>query len=93
MGSWTANRQARGTGVVGAVLAAVEGDARARGWAAVNWITAADNVAAQKVYDRFAQRTSWLMYEWNLLAQLPELMLKIKGTTKSVDPGRPGPRV
>jgi hypothetical protein len=32
----------------------------------LRWITAADNVTAQKLYDRIATRTSWVTYEREL---------------------------
>jgi GNAT superfamily N-acetyltransferase len=54
---------ARGTGVVEALFAAIEGLAAERGWGIVRWITAADNHRARAVYDRLAERTEWVTYE------------------------------
>lgn len=34
-----------------------------RGSGVLNWITAADNETAQKLYDALGRRTSWVMYE------------------------------
>jgi ribosomal protein S18 acetylase RimI-like enzyme len=53
----------RGGGVGAALLEHLRGLARERGWGAVTWITAADNQAAQSLYDRLAERTSWVTYE------------------------------
>ncbi len=52
--------EVRGHGVATALIAAV-GEKAAGG--DVRWITAADNTTAQRVYDRVATRTSWVMYE------------------------------
>ena len=51
---------ARGNGVATALIEAVQQKA---GGVTVRWITAADNVTAQRVYDRVATRTSWVTYE------------------------------
>jgi RimJ/RimL family protein N-acetyltransferase len=55
--------EARGTGAVHALFAAIGDLARDRGWAVVRWTTAADNYRAQAVYDRYAERTSWVTYD------------------------------
>lgn len=55
---------ARGSGAGTALVEAVASRARETGDAAtLRWITAADNTAAQRVYDRIATRTSWVTYE------------------------------
>ena len=54
---------ARGQGVGGALIDAVATEARARGWTALRWITAADNATARALYDRLARATHWVTYE------------------------------
>jgi len=51
---------ARGRGVATGLIQAVRDRA---GGAQVRWITAADNVTAQRVYDRVATRAGWVTYE------------------------------
>jgi ribosomal protein S18 acetylase RimI-like enzyme len=53
----------RGYGVGAALLEHLRGLARERGWSVVRWITADDNVTAQRLYDRHAQRTPWVTYD------------------------------
>lgn len=53
----------RGAGAATALLGAIEEHARAEGGGTVRWITAADNAAAQRLYDRVATRTTWVTYE------------------------------
>lgn len=53
----------RGTGAARALVAAVEEHARARGGGTLRWITADDNLTAQRFYDRVATRTRWVTYE------------------------------
>jgi Acetyltransferases len=55
--------EARGHGVASALIARLTELARATGPGTLRWITAADNVTAQRVYDRVATRTSWVTYE------------------------------
>jgi ribosomal protein S18 acetylase RimI-like enzyme len=54
---------ARGSGAASALIARLERIARERGAGIVRWITASDNLTAQKLYDRVATRTSWLTYD------------------------------
>ncbi len=54
---------ARGRGAASAIIGHLEQLARERGAAIVRWITASDNVSAQRVYDRLAGRTTWLTYD------------------------------
>ena len=54
---------ARGAGVATALIERLKQLARATGPGTLRWITADDNVTAQRVYDRVAKRTSWVTYE------------------------------
>jgi GNAT superfamily N-acetyltransferase len=54
---------ARGTGVASALIDRLTELARATGPGTLRWITAEDNVTAQRVYDRLAKRTTWVTYE------------------------------
>jgi GNAT superfamily N-acetyltransferase len=54
---------ARGTGVASALIQRLTELARATGPGTLRWITAEDNVTAQRVYDRLAKRTTWVTYE------------------------------
>ncbi|MCU1543396.1 MAG: acetyltransferase [Microbacteriaceae bacterium] len=55
--------EARRSGAASALLDALKGIALERGLGVVRWITAADNVAAQRVYDRVATKTPWVTYD------------------------------
>lgn len=57
------DEELRGTGAGTALLDAVAAHATAHGGGTLRWITAHDNVRAQRVYDRLATRTSWVTYE------------------------------
>lgn len=54
---------ARGEGAATALLEALRTTARSQGFSVVRWITAADNAAAQRVYDRVAEKTNWVTYD------------------------------
>ncbi len=54
---------ARGEGAATAILESLKTRAREQGLSVVRWITAADNDAAQRVYDRVAQKTEWVTYD------------------------------
>ena len=54
---------ARGSGVVDALFAAMRDEAARRGWSVVRWITAADNHRARAAYDRVATATPWVTYD------------------------------
>ena len=56
-------RQARGTGAVDALLAALQERCRQRGWSHVRWVTRAENATAQRTYDRLAVRTELVTYD------------------------------
>lgn len=53
----------RGTGAATALIDAVAEHAAAHGGGTLRWITADDNLTAQRVYDRVATRTRWVTYE------------------------------
>jgi len=53
----------RGHGVGTALIEALSSHITTRGGGTLRWITAQDNVPAQRVYDRIATKTSWVMYE------------------------------
>lgn len=54
---------ARGLGAATALLGKLKSIARERGLVMVRWITAADNVTAQRIYDELATRTRWVTYD------------------------------
>ena len=54
---------ARGTGTATALIEAVAERATAAGGGTLRWITAANNATAQRVYDRVADRSTWVTYE------------------------------
>ena len=53
----------RGTGVGRALISRLTEIARENGCAKVRWVTAEDNVVAQRLYDRIAERTTWVTYD------------------------------
>jgi ribosomal protein S18 acetylase RimI-like enzyme len=55
--------EARGGGVASTLLDAIRELARERSLTVVRWITASDNVRAQRIYDRVATKTAWLTYD------------------------------
>jgi ribosomal protein S18 acetylase RimI-like enzyme len=54
---------ARGTGTATALVDAVAERAADNGGGTLRWITAEDNTTAQRVYDRVAERSTWVTYE------------------------------
>ncbi len=54
---------ARGSGAAEALIDAVKGVARDKGWGVVRWITADDNYRGRGVYDKLATRTMWITYD------------------------------
>ena len=56
----------RGHGIAGELIEAAARDGAAGGGGTLRWITAADNTAAQKLYDRIATRATWVTYEREL---------------------------
>jgi len=57
------DRDHRGAGVGRALLNAISEIGRLDGCSIVRWITAADNLPAQRLYDSIATKTSWLTYD------------------------------
>jgi GNAT superfamily N-acetyltransferase len=55
--------QVRGRGVGRALIDRLAELAREQGAAKVRWVTAPDNVTAQRLYDDMADRTEWLTYD------------------------------
>lgn len=57
---------ARGSGAAEALIKALEGLGRTRGWTVIRWITAEDNYRARGLYDRVADKTKWATYDIKL---------------------------
>jgi GNAT superfamily N-acetyltransferase len=57
---------ARGHGVGRALIEWLAERGRGEGWLRIYWQTAQDNVRAQALYDKLAERTDWLRYELDL---------------------------
>ncbi len=57
------DESARGSGIGRRLIEFVHARSLEVGHGGVSWITAADNVDAQRLYDAFARRTSWVTYE------------------------------
>jgi len=56
--------ESRGSGSATALIEAIAELARAKGDpGTLRWITAADNLRAQRVYDRVATKATWVTYE------------------------------
>jgi ribosomal protein S18 acetylase RimI-like enzyme len=53
----------RGRGVGRALIERLAVIAREHGCAKVRWMTAEDNVVAQRLYDAVAERTTWVTYD------------------------------
>ena len=53
---------ARGLGLGAALLDWLRNAMRAEGWARLYWMTQKDNVAARRLYDRFAQADGFVRY-------------------------------
>jgi len=58
--------EARRRGVGTALIEALADEGRKARWRRIYWRTATDNVTAQSVYDRLAQRSGWVTYELSL---------------------------
>lgn len=56
----------RGSGVADALISAIVEEARRRNWTVIRWITAENNFRARAVYERLAERTSWVTYDLKL---------------------------
>lgn len=57
---------ARGRGVGRAMIEHLSELGRAAGWFKIFWMTQPDNVAAQRLYDRVAERMDYLRYDLTL---------------------------
>ncbi|HZJ10728.1 MAG TPA: GNAT family N-acetyltransferase [Trueperaceae bacterium] len=53
----------RDSGAGQALLEAIAGEGRRRGWTVIRWITASDNQPARGLYDKAAQATAWVTYD------------------------------
>lgn len=53
---------ARGHGIGGALIEWLRNAMRAEGWARLYWMTARDNKAARRLYDRFAEADGFVRY-------------------------------
>lgn len=58
--------EARGRGIAQAMIAELEARGRAAGWFKVFWMTQSDNFAAQRVYDKVAERKDYIRYDLNV---------------------------
>jgi GNAT superfamily N-acetyltransferase len=56
----------RGGGVGTAIIEHIVAIARREGGGTLRWVTADTNAVAQRVYDKVAQRTTWVTYEIEL---------------------------
>ena len=61
----------QGRGVGRALISALQSRAQGAGHSVVRWITAADNVTAQRLYDDLATRTQWVTYDAAVAAPSP----------------------
>lgn len=57
--------EARGSGVVQDIFAALKEEAKARNWHFIRWRTAEDNHRARAAYEKLSQKTHWLTYQMN----------------------------
>lgn len=53
----------RGSGIGRALIDAVSDISESNGCTLVRWITAADNLPGQRLYDSMATKTSWITYD------------------------------
>lgn len=53
----------RGHGVVDALMSGLKTMAEEQGWAVIRWITRDNNYRARGVYDKYATKTDWNLYE------------------------------
>jgi GNAT superfamily N-acetyltransferase len=53
----------RGGGAVDALFDAMNALALDRGWTVIRWTTADNNYRARSLYDKVAERTSWITYD------------------------------
>jgi len=55
--------ETRGSGAADAMIEALKGICKERGWAAIRWLTAEDNYRARSFYDRIARKTPFIAYQ------------------------------
>ena len=55
--------QMRGGGIGEQLILTASESAKAAGCELIRWATAADNCKAMRLYDRIAEKTSWILYE------------------------------
>lgn len=55
--------QHRGQGIGHTLIGAVTGSGAREGCSLLRWITAADNLPGQRLYDDLATKTTWITYE------------------------------
>lgn len=58
--------EARGTDVVEALYAELNNFGNQKGWPFIRWITADNNYRARNVYDKIAERTAWVTYQFGM---------------------------
>ena len=58
--------QQRGGGVGRQLITTLAARGRDAGWSGLHWLTAHDNTAGMRLYDRVARRTQWVRYELDL---------------------------
>ena len=58
--------KARGGDVADLLLQNLKSIGAAQGWAIIRWITRDNNYRARSLYDKFATKTDWNMYEMKL---------------------------
>ena len=58
--------ETRGGGVGEKLIIAASADAHKEGYKTMRWATAADNHKAMRLYDRIADKTSWMIYDRQL---------------------------
>lgn len=56
----------RGRGLARAMIEHLASIGRQAGWARIYWHTARDNVSAQVLYNKLAERTGWVRYDIDL---------------------------
>lgn len=55
--------EARGTDVIHKLYAELNNFGKQLGWPFIRWITADDNYRARNVYDKIADKTTWVTYQ------------------------------
>ncbi|WP_119274099.1 GNAT family N-acetyltransferase [Taklimakanibacter deserti] len=60
--------ESRGSGIAQAMIEHLRQLGLKAGWFKIFWMTQADNIAAQRVYDKVAKRMDYLRYDLNVCA-------------------------